>query len=229
MALYAIGDIHGCNRSFQALLRKIELQQNDELVLVGDYIDRGPDSKGVLDTIFKLRQAGFSVHCLRGNHEQLFIEALTAVSYTLQRFLGAGGRATLKSFDVKAPGAIEDYYIDFITNLPNFLELDSFLFVHGGINFSTAEPLSDQEAMLWARYWYDKINYRWLGERIIIHGHTPISLEEHVEMLEQCREGNSQVLNLDTGCVYAQEEGLGLLSAVNLETFEGIYQWNIDE
>jgi len=229
MALYAIGDIHGCNLSFQALLQKIDLQEDDELVLVGDYFDRGPDSKGVLDTIFALQQAEHNIHCLRGNHEQIFIEALTSVTYTLQRFYGAGGRPTLKSFGVKSPGQIDDYYLDFIHNLPNYLEMGRFIFVHGGLNFDVKDPLEDQESMLWERYWYDNIDYDWLGDRYIIHGHTPIPLTEHWGLLTQAKSGSNRAINLDTGCVYAERSDMAVLTAVNLDTFEGIYQENIDQ
>lgn len=229
MALYAIGDIHGCNRSFQALLQKLNLQGADELVLVGDYLDRGPDSKGVLDTIFELEQAGHNVYCLRGNHEQILIEALSSVTYTLQRFYGAGGKATLRSFGVMAPREIDDYYLDFIHDLPHYVEIGRFIFVHGGLNFDHPDPLYDQESMLWERYWYDKINYEWLEDRYIIHGHTPIPQQQHEGLLLLAKNGPGRMINLDTGCVYPYREGMGLLTAVNLDTFEGIYQANIDQ
>lgn len=228
MALYAIGDIHGCNRSFQALLQKIDLQQDDELVLIGDYMDRGPDSKGVLDTIFALRQAGHTVHCLRGNHEQIFLDALTTNHHALQLFLRAGGKSTLKSFDAILPGEIDAYYLDFINNLPYYVELGRFIFVHGGLNFSLDDPLLDQESMLWERYWYDHIDYEWLGDRYIIHGHTPIEHRVHKGMLALAKNGSDRAINLDTGCVYPDRDGMAILSAVNLDTFEGIYQENID-
>ena len=76
MKQYAIGDIHGCSKTFKELLDKIGLIEGDELYLLGDYIDRGPDSKGVIDTIFELREKGFKVICLRGNHESMLLDAL---------------------------------------------------------------------------------------------------------------------------------------------------------
>lgn len=76
MKKYAITDIHGCNKTFQALLDKIAFTTADALYLLGDYIDRGPDSKGVFDTIFNLQETGHSVHCLRGNHEAMFLDSL---------------------------------------------------------------------------------------------------------------------------------------------------------
>ena len=66
MRKFAISDIHGCLKSFEALLDKIQLSTSDELYILGDYIDRGPDSKGVIDYIWKLEQEGYAVKCLRG-------------------------------------------------------------------------------------------------------------------------------------------------------------------
>jgi serine/threonine protein phosphatase 1 len=72
---FAISDIHGCNRTFNEVLQKTGLNKDDQLFLLGDYIDRGPDSKGVIDTIFNLQNEGYQVHCLRGNHEQMLMDA----------------------------------------------------------------------------------------------------------------------------------------------------------
>lgn len=228
MALFAIGDIHGCNQTFNALLDKFDFSKQDELVLIGDYIDRGPDSKGVLDTILKKRQQGYTIYCLRGNHEQIFLDAFTSISFTLQQFYRAGGKATLDSFGVKSVHEIDPYYLDFINSLPHFLEIGRFIFVHGGLNFEEANPLNDQDAMLWERFWHSQINYRWLGDRIIIHGHTPITKTEHEGMVALTKNGPDQAINLDTGCVYEDRTGMGVLSAINLDTFDCFYQENID-
>lgn len=72
MPQYAITDLHGCARTFRALLDKIRFSKEDELYLLGDYINRGPDSKGVIDHILELRESGHTVHCLRGNHQRRF-------------------------------------------------------------------------------------------------------------------------------------------------------------
>ena len=70
MNKFAISDIHGCAKNFKALLDRISLSLGDELYLLGDYIDRGPDSKGVIDHVWQLQKTGHTVHCLCGNHEQ---------------------------------------------------------------------------------------------------------------------------------------------------------------
>ena len=76
MSRYAIGDIHGGAKTFCALLEKIYLQREDRVYLLGDYVDRGPNSRGVLDIILKLKEAGFGIFALRGNHEDMLIRQL---------------------------------------------------------------------------------------------------------------------------------------------------------
>jgi serine/threonine protein phosphatase 1 len=74
--VFIIGDIHGCNKTFRKLvLEKISIRKTDKIYCLGDYIDRGPDSKGVIDFIIQLRKDGFNIHTLRGNHEQLLLES----------------------------------------------------------------------------------------------------------------------------------------------------------
>lgn len=197
---YIIGDIHGCNRSFQALLGRLALRPGDRLVLLGDYIDRGPDSKGVIDSIFSLREAGFEVVCLRGNHEQMLLNALTD-AHDLQQWLDNGGRQTMASFGADRLRDIPEPYIDFINSTLHWYETGGCLCVHGGLDFSGANPLDNPHAMLWKRNWYGDIDYQWLGNRIIVHGHTPESIEPIREQLRNL--DYQRYLNLDNGCVYA--------------------------
>ena len=93
----AISDIHGCCKTFKALLNKIKFNSNDELYLLGDYIDRGPDSKGVIDYIWQLQKEGYQVNCLRGNHEQMMLRA-AFVENKLDHWMRNGGETTLFSF-----------------------------------------------------------------------------------------------------------------------------------
>ena len=83
-----IGDIHGCSTTFKALIRKIDLQKNDQLILLGDLINKGPDSKGVLDYIIALKEEGFEVYALRGNMESMLLRILKKnESRNLQTFI----------------------------------------------------------------------------------------------------------------------------------------------
>lgn len=78
---FVIPDIHGCCRTFRQLLfHRLELQKTDTLYLLGDYIDRGPDSKGVIDTILELQRDGYDVQAIKGNHEEMLIETFESGS-----------------------------------------------------------------------------------------------------------------------------------------------------
>ena len=197
MPQYAIGDIHGCSKTFKELLNKIGLNEGDELYLLGDYIDRGPDSKGVIDIIWALRDKGFKVICLRGNHESMLLDALKNREEQ-KNFMRNGGKQTLQSFDTVRPIDLPKEYIDFFESLPFYHEVGDCILVHAGLNFLEADPLTDTEAMMWIRNWYRWIDYNWLENRIILHGHTPISL---LEMIDQCENiAIDKYVNLDGGC-----------------------------
>ena len=227
---YAIGDIHGCQRTFAALLEHLPLRTGDRLVLLGDYIDRGPDSKAVLDTIFQRKNEGFELVCLRGNHEQMLLDAIDNPNYEIEFWLRNGGRQTMASFGADRLRDIPEHYIDFFRNTLFFYETEGYLCLHGGPNFDHPDPLEQAADLLWMRRWYDDINYDWLGNRIILHGHTPVGLDlirqQYAALAEQ------QYLNLDNGCVYAamsgKGEGLGYLMAFCLETKALYWQANVD-
>ncbi len=122
---FAISDIHGCHLTFKALLDKIAFSTSDELYLLGDYIDRGPDSKNVLDTIFELQQNNYNLQCLRGNHEQMLLDE--ADQRSTDRWVRHGGLQTLESFNAKKMEDIPDKYYHFLRELPYFFEVDSFI------------------------------------------------------------------------------------------------------
>ncbi|MGB5024587.1 MAG: metallophosphoesterase [Saprospiraceae bacterium] len=148
---FAIGDIHGCNKTFKKLLLEVlKLKKQDQLVLLGDYIDRGPDSLGVIQTILKLQNAGYTVHCLRGNHEQLMMDSTTNVTAYFQ-WLFNGGEQTMTSFNKTRFQDFPKVYIDFFNSTKHYLEMDQCILVHAGLNFKNEDLFKDQEAMLWIR------------------------------------------------------------------------------
>jgi serine/threonine protein phosphatase 1 len=103
MARYAIGDIHGCARTFKKLVEEvIKFTTADTLYLLGDYIDRGPCSKGVLDYLLQIRDLGYNFRPIRGNHEQLLLDALTDTE-ARQIWYGNGGWATMHEFGSDMP------------------------------------------------------------------------------------------------------------------------------
>jgi serine/threonine protein phosphatase 1 len=207
---YIIGDIHGCAKTFRKMVEEvIQLKKEDSLYLLGDYIDRGPNSKGVIDFILELRDAGMQVFTLRGNHEQLMIEAVNSPAVE-RMWLQNGGDKTLKSFGASTVREIPVAYIKFCLDTSFYFETDDFLLVHAGLNCSAEDPLQDKMSMMWTRDFNDEKKY--LQGKILIHGHTPITSDV---LLAQKFESP---LNLDGGCVYRGFSGKGNLYALDFYT-----------
>ncbi len=111
--IVAIGDIHGCSKTFEKLLNdKIQITKEDEIYCIGDYIDRGDDRKGVIDLILRLRNEGYNIYTLRGNHEQMMMDALNDKK-ALNLWLDNGGKSTLKSFGIKSVNGLPAEYVYF--------------------------------------------------------------------------------------------------------------------
>lgn len=216
---WVISDIHGCNRTFKLLLERLALQPDDQLYLLGDYINKGPRSRKVINTILKLRDEGFKVRCLMGNHEDLLLKAL-GDPLLVPIFNQYGGKETLKSFKVKSVVDIPTEYINFFRSLEYYIELDDFVLVHAGLNFIDTSPFSDRHAMLWSRG--NRIIPAKIQFKRIIHGHTPTKLSVIKAALKRLK---NYTISIDAGCVY-KAEGMGNLVALNLDTFELVVQKN---
>jgi len=222
---YAISDIHGCVKTFKALLEKIKFSKEDELYLLGDYIDRGPDSKGVIDHIWQLQEEGYAVHCTKGNHEQMILKA----EFDLNAFRSwriHGGIETITSFGVVQLREIDEKYKEWIRSLPHYLEVDEYILVHAGFKFDMPNPFDEKESMLWERNWYTRLNRAWLGDRIIIHGHTPmkaIDIKAQAVLMYK-----TSYLDIDNGCVF-DREGMGQLVAFDLGNRKLIFQECLDK
>ena len=219
MKKIAISDIHGCLKTFKSLLNEVAFSTNDRLYLLGDYIDRGEHSKGVIDYIFQLKKEGYEVHCLRGNHEQMMLNALRGTHQDKQLWLRNGGDATLNSFGLENIEAVSKKYIDFLHELGYYFEVDEYILTHAGLNFDHPDPLEGFFSMLWIRNWYKDINYDWLDDRIIVHGHTPLPigvLEEGFDKLEI-----NQFLDIDGGCVFRNiRPNMGYMCAFDMTNRE---------
>lgn len=199
---FCISDIHGCARTFRALLDKVALTKDDHLFLLGDYINRGPDSKGVLDMIMNLQHQGYHVHVLRGNHEQMLLDARIDVRAEML-LIQNGGQHTLASFGVKRASEIPEPYFDFLSKTTYYLEVGQWLLVHAGFNFKSAQDYRiDTNAMLWIRSFRPK--RKQLQGRRIVHGHNPWP-RSRIEAQLRGRKPEP-VINIDCGCVYRWTE-----------------------
>lgn len=211
--LFAIGDIHGCLNPLKELVeKKIKLTKSDMLVFLGDYIDRGPSSKAVIDYIVSLQNSGFQIVPLRGNHEEMLLNALDDDS-NLSLWLYNGGNKTLLSFGITSPRDLEPGYIDFFRNLKYYHSINDFLFVHAGFNDKLEDPFSDSYPMIWEcrkKYKHPK-----LKSKTIVHGHCITTEKELSKKLQK----NAQTIPIDSGCVY-KYPGFGYLTAIELYTKE---------
>lgn len=224
---YAISDIHGCCQTFKALINQLHLDKQDELYLLGDYIDRGPDSKGVIDHILHLREEGYTVHALRGNHEQLMIGAsMEEGKNTEKLWMRNGGVQTMMSYYESPEKSIPDEHFHFLDSLLACKITPDYAFVHAGFNFEIEKPLEDRYNMLWIRNWYKNLDRNWLGGRVIVHGHTPRPLLEIRDMLNNLDQ--FPVIDIDCGCVFTHRKGMGYLLALDLDNRELVVQRNID-
>jgi len=173
-AIYAIGDIHGRYDLLQKALREIERDSADAatVVFLGDYIDRGPQSRAVVERLMRgPRRAGDRWICLKGNHEQMACDAQEPGARRAL-WLDNGGEATLDSFDGTMPGAVLAWF----SALPLRHETEHHFFVHAGIAPGVPLDRQDAETMLWIRH-------RFLDDlrdhgKHIVHGHTPSAFAE---------------------------------------------------
>jgi serine/threonine protein phosphatase 1 len=217
---FIIGDIHGCAATLRRLVDDtLRPFPDDRIYLLGDLIDRGPDSKGVLDYIFELRERGLSVSSVRGNHEEMCLQAVDDL-YCLELWIANGGLATLESFQADGPGEIPHIYREFLRSLPLYIQLDDFVIVHAGLNFDPPSPFDDSSAMLWTRS--PVVDRQRIGGRRLICGHSPVSRSRLEASLD------SSKIMLDNGCVFGGRPELGCLAALELESMTVRYQENID-
>lgn len=233
---WVIPDIHGCARSLRALIEnQIVPAKDDRLLFLGDFVDRGPDSKGVLDYVMNLEQKGFDIVALKGNHEEFFVKSWDE-EQNLRSFLGwrqanqsknmwlkHGGKEALESFETDNLKDIPGHYIEWMRNLKMYYETGNFILVHAGLNFNINDPFQDEWAMLWVKDY--KIKPEKIGHRRLIHGHVPVNLEFIDISLHNPK---YPFIDLDNGCYMINRPGFGNLLALELGSFELKVQPNLD-
>lgn len=186
--LLAFGDIHGCRQPLAALLEQVVPTVDDQLVFLGDYIDRGPDSAGVIDDLLELRGSFPRTVFLRGNHEQMLIEVLAGGNPGT--FLFNGGGKTIASYRARGVWPPPADHLAFFEQLPALYATGQWVFAHAGLR--PALPLAEQspDDLLWIRAEFLDSSYDW--GKTVVFGHTP----REEPLLTETRIG------LDTGCVY---------------------------
>jgi len=233
---WVIPDVHGCVKTLKSLVTDlIRPTRNDALYFLGDYIDRGPDSKGVIDYIRSLQKDEYTIVALKGNHEDFMVELHDAEvrskniwlhnlgNRKYKSWMAIGGRLTLESFGVQHVRDIPVEYIEWMKNLPYFVSLDDFVLVHAGLNFKNDDPFEDKHAMLWLRDY--EIKPEKIGNRRIIHGHVPVNMEL---ITLSAANKSYKFIDIDNGPYISGREGFGNMVALNLDTMEMVIQYNLD-
>ena len=181
-----IGDIHGLDDRLGILINRFP--QEGTLVFLGDYIDRGPSSKEVIERLMTLEQQRACIF-LRGNHEAMALDALGDGDESRVAWLRNGGEQTLISYGGNIPA---DHLKFFERTRPYFIT-DDYIFVHAGL-LPAQQPadIEPQDVLWWIRDPFLKSDYDW--GRLVIHGHTP-TFSDHPEI-------RPNRINIDTGAIY---------------------------
>lgn len=203
MAIFAIGDVHGCADELEELLKMLPLRDDSTVVMLGDYIDRGPYSRRAIETILEWKKKQNFV-CLSGNHEEMLREFLDGSNpQRVARFILNGGSSTLADYaDDHGEWVIPREHVAFLEGLKLWYETDDHFFVHAGVpDMALAEldPIRDRDEVLWIRRAFIGSNRKW--EKRIVHGHTPVNAVEV----------SASRINVDTACAYG-----GFLTAIEL-------------
>jgi serine/threonine protein phosphatase 1 len=185
---FAIGDIHGCHAQLQRLLESIEAQwPAGRIIFLGDYIDRGPDSRAVVERIMAgPTKPGWEWTALKGNHEAMMVAALKQRKQ-VSLWLDNGGSETLDSFG----GRVADHVVDWMDALPTMICDQQRIFVHACVDEALPLDKQPERTLLWSRP-VEGHNGRYWGMHLC-HGHTPAP-ENPITI------GNRT--NIDSGCVY---------------------------
>lgn len=203
---FVVGDLHGCVDELSALLDAISPTADDTLCFLGDYVDRGPSPKAVIDRLLRLSREGPTCTFLKGNHEDMFLAYLGYSGHHGEAFLWNGGDITLDSYgiDPAAPGEAAERlppsHLQFLLDLRLWNRVEEFLCVHAGLRPTRPWNDQDEEDLLWIRE--DFITEPHPYPFIVLYGHTP---------QRQIRIDLPYKVGLDTGLVYGN-----LLSCLEL-------------
>ncbi|MEM7329354.1 MAG: metallophosphoesterase family protein [Pseudomonadota bacterium] len=218
---YAIGDIHGCLAETRALLQNIKTDNDyrDEaktyLVFLGDLIDRGPDSKGVIELLLNFPFGFAEPLYVMGNHEEMMVRGLMGESELLPDWLKYGGYACAESYGLsrsqlmgQQPDALEHMlrsvipkkHVEFLASFLDYVQFGDFLFTHAGIRPGVTLEQQNSRELRWIRDPF--LNFEGDHGVMVVHGHT---VSEEIEI-------KSNRIGIDTGAYKT-----GLLSAVCIE------------
>lgn len=211
-----IGDVHGHYDGLMQLLDVIALNSDDQLYFVGDLIDRGPKSAGVIQFV---REHQYP--CVMGNHEQLLLEAFPSnrvAQFALQAWLQSGGHTTVASFDTPEL-LIEN--LDWLRSLPTYLDLGDVWLVHAGLHPKLPLHAQTAQEYCWIREEFHSSPKPYFPDKLIITGHT-ITFTLPGVLPGKVAQGHGW-LDIDTGAYHPKS---GWLTGFDL-TQQQVYQFNV--
>lgn len=223
MRTIVIGDIHGCYNELKSLISNLENNskynpETDRLIFLGDYIDRGDNSRLVIKFIRELQENNNNVIALMGNHEDMLLKYISGGD---DIWLYNGYSKTIESYK----GYSEDFKndVEWMKTLPLYYEDDNYIYVHAGIDINKPMEEQDNYDLLWIRepFIYNVKEYH----KRVVFGHTPsILLNDTKEPMPICTYNNN--IGIDTGCVFT-----GVLTALIIEDekVKEFYQTNKKE
>jgi serine/threonine protein phosphatase 1 len=199
-----VGDIHGCHSKLKTMLSRLEWSpgSGDLLIFLGDYIDRGPQSYEVVETLASLAEHP-NVICLMGNHEQMFLDFISGRS--VPSLYANGIAATVRAYSSEGRG-MNAAHLDFLRSLALFHETEGYIFTHAGLLPGYPAAEQNVQDLLWIREKFLQSDYNF--GKTVVFGHTPFK-EPFVAPGR---------LGLDTGAVYG-----GPLTAVLLPDESFVY------
>ena len=199
--LIAIGDIHGEIKKLDSLLDKLCLEESDTVIFLGDYIDRGPNPKEVIE---KLLQLSNQINCvfLKGNHEDMLLKLLeTKKEEDIEHWLLSGGISTFDNYG--GFPQIFHTHRDFFENLKPYYVTDKYFFSHAGINPNKQISEQNDDDLYWIREEF--IGFEHNLDKTVVFGHTPFT-EPYIE---------HNKIGIDTGCGKIDD---GKLTAIICDT-----------
>ena len=189
--LFAVGDIHGCSTALRTLIDAIEPRPEDTIVILGDFIDCGPDSKGVIEQLIALSKRCHLV-CLLGNHEEMLLYALQYRS-EFRSWFNLGGKQTLTSYSAYRVDldVIPQDHLRFIRGCRNFFETEAHIFVHA--NYAPDAPPSrfSESKLRWEHLDLNRLRPHCSGKTVVV-GHTPQISGDVLDL--------GYVIGIDTDC-----------------------------
>jgi serine/threonine protein phosphatase 1 len=188
----AIGDIHGCATALAKLIEAVAPQPDDTIITLGDYVDRGPQSRHVIDQLIALKQRCRLVPLL-GNHDEAMLAVLSG-DQTVQAWIGIGGQPTLDSYGYI--GSLEVFpkeHVDFLESCLEYFETDSHFFVHANYDPRLALERQDRGMMRWVSLWEHNPGPH-VSHKVAVLGHTAQPKGQYLYL--------GYLICIDTGCCY---------------------------